>query len=416
MSRQLLIVYLGGGLDAHALIAPRRGSNRTAYVAARGSMAAPDLPALALNADWQWHPAMSQLAALYRQGRVAAVLNTGPLAVPTTRAQYESRSVPLPLALSSHSDQNRTWQIGDATDTAGNSGWIGRMVAALPSNLRGGSFSQITSMAGPQPGFVAPGVRALGLGPTGVTQRHANYVIPDVVRLMEAVMNRSSSGGHPLAEEFALAQMRSAANTEVVQSVLSTVSDSTPYTGLPELQTVARLFKSDASSGRERSVHFSVQGGYDTHSNQDEILERNLAELDAGIGSFWASAQALGIQNDVSMLIYSEFGRSLVPNNSGTDHGWGGHALLIGPVRGGLHGKTPDLRLNGPDMVESRGIMLPSTPTEHLLAEIARWMGVPSASMATVFPNLPAFPVASGPVLGGLLGGGAASSSLKLYN
>ncbi len=392
MSRKLLIVYLGGGLDAHALIAPRRGSNRTAYAAARGSLAAADLPAQALNADWQWHPAMSQLAALYRQGRVAAVMNTGPLAAPTTRAQYESRSVQLPLALNSHSDQNRTWQIGDATDTAGNSGWIGRMIAALPGHLRGGAFSQITSMAGPQPGFVAPGVRALGLGPGGVVVRHANHVMPDVVRMMEGVMAQGGRFSHPLAAEFAEAQARSAANTGVVQAALNAVSDSTAYTGLPELQTVARLFKSDASNGRPRSVHFSVQGGYDTHADQAATLNKNLTALDQGIGAFWTSAQALGIQDEVSMLVYSEFGRSLVPNGSGTDHGWGSHALLIGPVIGGLHGKQPDLRLNGPDMVESRGILLPSTPTEHLLAEVARWMGVPAASMNTVFPNLGSFP------------------------
>ncbi len=400
MSRKLLIVYLGGGLDAHALIAPRRGSNRTAYVAARGSLAAPDAPSMALDADWQWHPAMTRLAALHRQGRVAAVMNTGPLAGPTTRAQYESRSVRLPLALSSHSDQSRGWQIGDATDTAGNSGWIGRMVAALPGHLRGGAFSQITSMAGPQPGFVAAGIRALGLGPNGVVARHASYVIPDVVRMMESVMGQASSFSHPLVAEFAGAQARSQANTGVVQAALDSVTDSTAYTGLPELKTVARLFKSDASNGRPRSVHFSVQGGYDTHADQAATLNKNLAALDQGIGAFWTSAQALGIQDEVSMLVYSEFGRSLVPNGSGTDHGWGGHALLIGPVRGGLHGKLPDLRLNGPDMVESRGIMLPSTPTEHLLAEIARWMGVPAASMGAVFPNLGAFP----------------ASTLKLYN
>lgn len=413
MSRKLLIVYLGGGVDAHALMTPRRGTNRSAYLAARGSLAQADQPAYALNADWHWHPAMSELTALYRQGRVAVVMNTGPLVVPTTRAQYEKRSVPLPQALSSHSDQNRTWQIGDASDTTGDSGWVGRMMAALPESLRGGSFSPMTSTAGPQPALVAPGLRALGLGPEGVTPRHASYITSDVVQMMEGVMRRSGSLTHPLARAFGEAQQRSADNSVVVEAALETVTDDTTYTSLPELKTVARLFKSDAVSGRSRAVHFAVQGGYDSHSNQNEILALKLAELDAGIGAFWRSARALGIQDEVSMLIYSEFGRSLVPNNSGTDHGWGGHALLIGPVLGGLHGKAPDLRLTGPDMVESRGLMLPSTPTEHLLVEVARWMGVPASSMTKVFPNLNAFPISSG--LGGLLGG-KPQSSLKLYS
>lgn len=394
MSRSLLITYLGGGLDAHHLISPRRGTNRATYTSVRGALALADNPSQALSEDWMLHPAMSNLRALYAEGRVAVVMNTGTLAVPTTRAQYDARSVPLPRALQSHNDQTRTWQLGDATDLMGMSGWIGRMIAALPSSLRGGSFSQITSMAGPQPGFTAPGIRALGLGPTGVLVRQPS-IPAKVIQMMEGVMGRAGSFGHPLADEFAAAQLRANQSSAVVRNALAMVTDTTPYPGLPELQTVARLFKSDAYSGRPRSVHFSTQGNYDTHADMMSTLDKNLKTLDQGIGSFWNSAKALGIENDVSMLIHSEFGRSLVPNGSGTDHGWGGHALLIGPVRGGLHGKAPDLRLNGPDMVESRGILLPSTPTEHLLAEIARWMGVPNASMSAVFPNLGAFPAST---------------------
>jgi uncharacterized protein (DUF1501 family) len=56
------------------------------------------------------HPSLTDLQALFNAGRLAIVPNVGPLIAPTTKAQYNARSVPLPRGLFSHNDQQSTWQ------------------------------------------------------------------------------------------------------------------------------------------------------------------------------------------------------------------------------------------------------------------------------------------------------------------
>jgi uncharacterized protein (DUF1501 family) len=63
-----------------------------------------------------------------------------------------------------------------------------------------------------------------------------------------------------------------------------------------------------------------------------------------------------------------------------------------GPVDGGkIFGTYPDLALDGPDDVGYGGRLLPSTSVDLYFAELLRWFGVPSTSMATVLPNIANF-------------------------
>ena len=48
--------------------------------------------------------------------------------------------------------------------------------------------------------------------------------------------------------------------------------------------------------------------------------------------------------DNVVLLVFTEFGRRVHDNGSGTDHGSGGHAFVIGDaVKGGLYGEYPSL-------------------------------------------------------------------------
>ncbi|MFB3041422.1 MAG: DUF1501 domain-containing protein, partial [Candidatus Poribacteria bacterium] len=78
---------------------------------------------------------------------------------------------------------------------------------------------------------------------------------------------------------------------------------------------------------------------------------------------------------EVVMLVFSEFGRRIRDNASGTDHGTGGGAFIIGDgVNGGLYAEYPSLDpsrwANGEDLehtIEFRGVY--STVLEQ-------WMGL----------------------------------------
>ena len=109
-----------------------------------------------------------------------------------------------------------------------------------------------------------------------------------------------------------------------------------------------------------------------------------------------ATVNDLQIPDKITTFTISDFGRTLQPNGSGTDHGWGSHHLIMGgAVKGGdVYGTFPNLALGGPDDSGSRGAMIPSTSLTQYGATLARWFGVPDGpSMDTVFPTLGNFPV-----------------------
>ena len=98
------------------------------------------------------------------------------------------------------------------------------------------------------------------------------------------------------------------------------------------------------------------------------------------------------VQNSVTSFTASDFGRTFLSNGSGSDHGWGSHHLVVGgAVQGGrIFGRVPTLAVGGPDDT-TQGRWIPSTSVDEYSATLAKWFGVGSGDMPTVFPNLGRF-------------------------
>lgn len=84
---------------------------------------------------------------------------------------------------------------------------------------------------------------------------------------------------------------------------------------------------------------------FDTHTG--EVGDQNglLAEVDAAVGAFMTSISSGSRASDVTVMIYSEFGRRVMSNaGDGTDHGTSAPVLIIGnSVKGGMYGEQPSL-------------------------------------------------------------------------
>ena len=161
-----------------------------------------------------------------------------------------------------------------------------------------------------------------------------------------------------------------------------------------QLGEVARIIKISGNLGLTRQVFYCKHFGYDTHGGQDWTHARLLADLDAAVDAFQRELNDMQAADKVTTFTSSEFGRTLQPSGTGSDHGWGGHQFVIGGgVNGGrFYGQFPTLALGGPDDANTRGVLIPTTSVAQVGATLAAWFGTPAAAIGNLFPNLAAFP------------------------
>jgi uncharacterized protein (DUF1501 family) len=156
-----------------------------------------------------------------------------------------------------------------------------------------------------------------------------------------------------------------------------------------QLKLVARMIGSADSLGAKRQVFFVSMGGFDTHDGLLDTHPGLLTAVSEAVSAFYAATVELGVANQVTAFTASDFGRTLTPNNDGSDHGWGSmHFVLGGAVNGKrFYGTPPVVANNGPDDV-GQGRLLPTTSVDQLAATLGSWFGISDTDLLTVLPNL----------------------------
>ena len=166
-----------------------------------------------------------------------------------------------------------------------------------------------------------------------------------------------------------------------------------------QLQQIAQIIQVRAALGVSRQIFFCGVGNFDTHSNQLLLQNGLLAQMSAAMNAFYSATVEMGVQNSVTSFTMSDFSRTFQPNsNTGSDHAWGSHHIVMGgAVKGGqMYGTFPTLALAGPDDSGSNGRWVPSTGSVQYAATLASWFGVSAAQMPSVFPNIASFAAAKG--------------------
>lgn len=129
---------------------------------------------------------------------------------------------------------------------------------------------------------------------------------------------------------------------------------------------------------------------FDTHVHQSEVHQRLLTYVSDGIAGFMQDMKRIGRDQDVTLMVYSEFGRRPAENTSlGTDHGTANHVYLIGqPVKGGHYGQAPDWTRLNPD-----GNLNHTVDFRRVYATVMQqWMGADSTALLNgKFETLPVF-------------------------
>jgi uncharacterized protein (DUF1501 family) len=414
--KALVCLFLAGGNDANNLIVPFDPAGYNAYsaVTGRGAIALPRTQLLGITPrtsdgrEWALHSSLNSdvantnttgLKAIFDAGKMAVIGNVGTLVVPTSKAQYAARSVPLPPQLFSHNDQQVEWQ-SSVPDKPFATGWGGRVADLTNAFNTNNSVSMSISLNG-QNSFQV-----------------GRNVVQFAVNAGGAISLSSSAGTNAAAGIRTLAQndMLAARNANLFESAFSgitqnAIADSAMLSGIlsgnppfntaypgtslgQQLRTIARLIAASPQLGLKRQIFFARIGGWDLHDAQLGAHANLFADVSRSVAAFYRTTVELGCADQVTLFTASDFGRTYNTNGDGSDHGWGSNHLVVGgAVRGGdIYGKMADLTIRGPDDSGSRGSWIPTTSVDEYSATLAAWFGVSPTNLPVIFPNLSRFP------------------------
>jgi len=91
-------------------------------------------------------------------------------------------------------------------------------------------------------------------------------------------------------------------------------------------------------------VYYTSLGGFDTHDNQLAIHKNKLTELNDAVYSLYEDLKKSQQLQNVTIAVFSEFGRRVKDNGRGTDHGTAAPMFVIGGNnRGKIIGRNPNL-------------------------------------------------------------------------
>lgn len=343
--RILVVVEMTGGNDGLDTIAPYTND---AYHKARPTLGLKKDTALSLNDELGFHPRLGGMKAIYDEGRVALVQGCG-----------------YPNPDRSHFSSMEYWHT--ATPYVPQStGWVGRFADAKWPEAKPDAVVNIAvkqSLA-VQARINSPVVfnRPEEFVRAGDKEQAASYK-----RLIE----HNDTGNATL--DFLTAVSKNASDSSIqVREAVGSYQTPVAYGATPlalDLRKVAALIK----AGFPTRVYYVSLSGFDTHSSQAGGRSYLLTGLGEALHAFQVDLKRIGRENDVAMVMFSEFGRRVEENASlGTDHGTAGPMFVIGrKVKPGLYGKHPSLT-----DLDSNGDLKMTTDFRRVYATmIDEWMG-----------------------------------------
>lgn len=399
--KALVCFFLDGGNDSYNMLMPRTSAEYNHYAAARTNLAIAQntmLPLGGVGGNFGVHPSMPGIQQLYDNGDLSFIANIGTMIEPVTKTMYENNSVPLPLGLFSHLDQQNHWQSG-SPHLRTNKGWGGQIADLVSATNNNTNISMNLSLSGSNIFQYGQNSVEFSMNHNGAlmpTNRNANWgANPLRKAATDSILNFGYQDQYH--KTYADIFRSSIEAGEEFQAAINLVppfaTNFSTTASSRNFEMIAKTIGARNTLDFNRQIFFVRLGGWDHH---DELLvnqANKLLEVNNAMSEFKSALDELGVFNNVTTFVCSEFSRTLTTNGNGSDHAWGGNAMVMGgEVNGGnIYGTYPSLEINSSHYLGNRGVMLPTSATDSMFAELALWYGISPSDLPVIFPNLSNF-------------------------
>lgn len=329
--QSLVVIQLSGGNDYLNTIVPY---NNGLYYDSRPTVRVEPEEVLPIDDELGFNPNMAPMKRLWDEGKLAIINGIG-YGNPN-RSHFRSMDI---------------WHTSEP-EKVGNEGWLGRVIRDLDPKkenvLTGVNFGVVLPRAlgcKSVPVASVADLETYGLFPDIESDRMKRYAIEAFAKMYGA------EGRGPVIDHLAQTGTDALTGAEILQTAPARYSSSIEYAANPiaqALKGVAQIMFADLGT----RVFYTQHGSFDTHGGELSLHSKLWQEVSGAVGDFYDDLKEHGRENDVLILVFSEFGRRIKDNGSGTDHGSGGVAFVIGgSVKAGMYGEYPSLKeedqLNG---------------------------------------------------------------------
>lgn len=350
----IVILQLTGGNDYFNTVIPH---NDPLYMDNRPYIKYPLEDLIKVDDELSFMPAMGPIKDLYDQGKVAVIHGIGYPDSP--RSHFRSMDI---------------WHTCEP-DKVGIEGWAGRVTQQLDPNKEN-VLTAINFGHGLPRALVVPGVPVAAIADlstygvlTGITDQDQRAKALDLF----ARMYSPAIGAGAVTDYLRGTGMDALKGADIVKVAPEIYSSNVEYPAsaiASHLKDIAQVYLADLGT----RIFYTQHATFDTHAgemNNHPILWKEISE---GITAFFDDLHEHGRGDNVLMYLFSEFGRRVRDNGSGTDHGAAGAAFVIGDkVKGGMYGEYPSRKAEDLE----QGDLVPNYDFRGAYTSIVEdWMGM----------------------------------------
>ena len=353
----VVVLQMTGANDYLNTIIPYTNGH---YRDARPKVGIPEDQVLPIDGELAFNPQMGPIKKLYDEGKVAIIHGIG----------YENSP-------RSHFRSMDIWHTCEP-DIVGTEGWAGRVIRDLDPNgenvLKGVNFGQGLPRA----------LALRGVPVTSVSSLESYGVlssVPGVAAEAErsqildrfARMYAPAIGTGEVMDYLGQTGRDALQGADIIRSAPEKYTSTVEYAETPiakYLRDIAQVYLADLGT----QVFYTQHGSFDSHFNQPPMHTKLWIDMSSAISDFFDDLKEHDAGDNLIMVLFTEFGRRVKDNGTGTDHGAGGAAFVIGnQVKGGMYSTYPSLR---PEDL-TQGDLAPNYDFRGFYSTIIeRWLGL----------------------------------------